>query len=73
MVLTCVVLEPDGVKVKWWTEIKDMRIFALQKVWDAQFWPDREEEKRRKIRLVQEQVFWAPLLVQFKKKIPTKA
>ena len=42
--LTCVVFKPYRVKVQRWTEVEDVRVLALQEMWDAQFRPNSREE-----------------------------
>lgn len=38
--VTCVVLEPDGVEVEWRRQVQDVRTATLQQVWDDQLRPD---------------------------------
>lgn len=33
------VFEPDGIEVERWAEVKYVRVFALQKMWNTQFRP----------------------------------
>lgn len=42
--LTCVVFEPDGIEVERWAEVKYVRVFALQKMWNTQFRPVMKTE-----------------------------
>lgn len=37
--LTRVIFEPDRIEVERWAEVKYVRVFALQKMWDTQFRP----------------------------------
>lgn len=42
--LTRVIFEPDRIEVERWAEVKYVWVFALQKMWDAQFRPVMKPE-----------------------------
>lgn len=42
--LTRVIFEPDRIEVERWAEVKYVRVFALQKMWDTQFRPVMKTE-----------------------------